>query len=281
MSLYLGMDANTLEREYNLIAKRGPDFPQLIEAWLARGAAHREATGAKVDLPYGEGEREKLDLFSGGDSNGPVLVYIHGGYWQRGDKNMYSFVTESFIKHGVSVAVLNYNLTPSVRMGQIPPQIRKAVAFLWRSAGDLGYSRDKMFVMGHSAGGHLTAMMMATDWRSVDNNMPVDVVKGGIPISGIFELEPLVHTSLNEGPRMDVAEAVEESPLFIPPLTDAWLWLEEPRPRSSCVNPMCTARGSEPTRGRWRVTTFPTPTTSTSSIDWPRKTAFFFTNRWR
>ena len=87
-----------------------PDFPQLIEAWLARGAAHREATGAKVDLPYGEGEREKLDLFSGGDSNAPVLVYIHGGYWQRGDKNMYSFVSESFIKHGVTVAVLNYNL---------------------------------------------------------------------------------------------------------------------------------------------------------------------------
>lgn len=221
MRLYLGMDAETLEREYNLIAKRGPDFPQLIEAWLARCAAHREACGAKVDIPYGEGERERLDLFSGGDSNGPLLVYIHGGYWQRGDKNMYSFVTESFIKHGVAVAVLNYNLTPSVRMGQIPPQIRKAVAFLWRSGADLGYSRDKIFVMGHSAGGHLTAMMMATDWSSVDSDMPVDVVKGGVPISGIFELEPLVHTSLNEGPRMDVTEAIEESPLFIPPVTDA------------------------------------------------------------
>ena len=184
MRLYLGMDAETLEREYNLIAKRGPDFPQLIEAWLARCAAHREACGAKVDIPYGEGERERLDLFSGGDSNGPLLVYIHGGYWQRGDKNMYSFVTESFIKHGVAVAVLNYNLTPSVRMGQIPPQIRKAVAFLWRSGADLGYSRDKIFVMGHSAGGHLTAMMMATDWSSVDSDMPVDVVKGGVPISG-------------------------------------------------------------------------------------------------
>ncbi len=221
MSLYLGMDAETLEREYNLAAKRGPDFPQVIEGWLARSAAHREASGAKVDVPYGESEREKLDLFSGGDSNRPLLVYIHGGYWQRGDKNMYSFVTESFIQHGVTVAVLNYDLTPSVRMGKIPPQIRKAIAFLWRSASDLGYSRDKLFVMGHSAGGHLTALMMATDWPSVDGNMPVDLVKGGIPISGIFELEPLVHTSINEGPQMDVAEAIEESPIFKPPTTDA------------------------------------------------------------
>lgn len=222
MSLYKGMDAATLESEYNLKARRGADeFAALIARWLKRNAAHQKASGARVDLPYGEGSREKLDYFYGGDPNGPVLVYIHGGYWQGGDKNMYSFITEAFITHGVSVVVLNYNLTPSVRMGQIPPQIRKAIAWTYNNSDQLGFSKDKIFVMGHSAGGHLTAMMMATDWKSVDQKLPTDLIRGGIPVSGVFELEPIVHTSLNNGPQMDIAEAIAESPAFIPPVTNA------------------------------------------------------------
>ena len=220
-ALYKGMDAATLEAEYNLRERRGPDFEEVVERWLDRSAAHRDASGARVDLAYGEGEREKLDWFSGVDANGPALVYIHGGYWQRGDKNMYSFVTESFVRHGVSVAVLNYDLTPSVRMPQIPPQIQKAVAWIWHNAPDLGFARDRLFVTGHSAGGHLTARMMATDWPSVDDGLPADLIRGGIPISGLYELEPLVHTSINEGPGMDIAEARAESPCNIPLVTNA------------------------------------------------------------
>ena len=221
MILYKGMDAETLEAEYNLVARRGPDFPDLVNRWMARNEIHKQQSGARIDLAYGEGDREKLDFFSGGNPHGPVIIYIHGGYWQRGDKNMYSFVTEAFIKHGVSVSVLNYNLTPSVRMGQIPPQIRKAVAWNWHHADDLGFSREKVYVMGHSAGGHLTAMMMATHWPEFDSALPADLVKGGIPISGVFELEPIVHTSLNTGPQMDIEEEVRESPTFIPPVTNA------------------------------------------------------------
>lgn len=221
MSLYKGMDAETLESQYNLLARLGPDYPALVERFMTRSAAQREASRARVDLAYGDGERDKLDFFSGGDANGPMLVYIHGGYWQRGDKSMYSFVTEGFVEHGVSMAVLNYTLTPSVRIGEIPPQIRRAVAWCWHHAADLGFSREKMFVMGHSAGGHLTAMMMATDWPAFEAALPADLVRAGIPISGLFELEPLVHTSINEGPRMDVEEARAESPAFIPPVTNA------------------------------------------------------------
>ena len=221
MIVYKGMDAQTLEAQYNLVARRGPDFPELVERWIARSASHAQAVGARMNLAYGEGDREKLDFFSGGDRKGPLVIYIHGGYWQRGDKNMYGFVTEAFIKHGVSVAMLNYNLTPSVRMGQIPPQIRKAIAWNWHNAADLDFSRDKVFVMGHSAGGHLTAMMMATDWPQYDSAIPADMIKGGLPISGVFELEPIVHTSLNEGPQMDIPEAITESPTFIPPVTNA------------------------------------------------------------
>lgn len=221
MILYKGMDAQTLEAQYNLVARRGPDFPELVKRWIDRSAAHAQATGARMNLAYGEGMREKLDFFSGGDPNGPMVIYIHGGYWQRGDKNMYGFVTEAFIKHGVSVAMLNYDLTPSVRMGQMPAQIRKAISWCWHNSDDLGFSKEKVFVMGHSAGGHLTAMMMSTDWPAFDSEMPLEVICAGVPISGLFELEPLVHTSLNIGPQMDIPEALQESPLFIPPTTNA------------------------------------------------------------
>lgn len=221
MTLYRGMDADTLEAKYNLRALRGADFDDLIARWSQRSAAHRVASDARVDLAYGTGPRDKLDFFSGGNAQGPLLVYIHGGYWQRGDKSMYSFVTESFIRHGVSVAVINYNLTPSVRMGQIPPQIRRCIAWLWHNADVLDFARERLFVAGHSAGGHLTAMMMATDWQAFDTALPAALIRGAIPISGLFELEPLVHTTINDGPQMSIEEAVKESPLFLPPFDDA------------------------------------------------------------
>lgn len=222
MSLYKGMDADTLEAEYNLGKRRGADdFARVVERWLQRSAKHREASNALVDIAYGEGEREKLDYFYSGNPNGPMLLYIHGGYWQRGDKSIYSFISEAFIKNGVSVAVINYDLTPSVRMGQIPPQIRKAIAWCYHNADELQYDHDQFHLSGHSAGGHLAAMMLATDWPAYDSPIPADVIRSGILISGVYELEPVVHTLMNEGPQMDVAEANAESPIFIPPLTNA------------------------------------------------------------
>lgn len=219
MALYRGMNAEQLEAQYNLRARR-PDFDAVVARWMERCRAFREASDVALDLSYGQGAREKLDLFRG-RPGGPLLVYIHGGYWQRGDKAMYSFVAEPFMAAGVNVAVLNYDLTPSVRLGQIAPQIRKAVAWLWYNAAELKIDREAISVMGHSAGGHLTAMMMATDWSALDPALPLGLVKAGVPISGIFELEPLIHTSINAGPQMDLEEARRESPLFLAPVTDA------------------------------------------------------------
>ena len=219
MDLYRGMNAEELEYQYELRSKEA-DFDSIVARWLERSAALRDSRDVAIDLAYGSGERDKLDLFRAA-AGGPLLIYIHGGYWQRGDKDMYSFVAEAFLDAGVNVAMINYTLTPACRLGDIAPQVRRCIAWLWHNAADLGFDRQRLSVMGHSAGGHLTAMMMATDWPAFDSALPGDLVRSALPISGIFELEPLVHTSINAGPRMDVAEARRESPLFMEMFSNA------------------------------------------------------------
>lgn len=226
MKFYKGMDATTLEAEYNLVKRRGEnEFLAVVDRWLKRSASLRgsltESSNAQIDISYGEGEREKLDYFYSGNPNGPMLLYIHGGYWQRGDKSIYSFISEELIKQGISVAVINYDLTPSVRMGQIPSQIRKVIAWFYHNADQLQFDREQLHLSGHSAGGHLTAMMLATDWKAYDKQLPTELIKSALLISGVFELEPLVHTSLNDGPQMDIEEAIAESPMFMSPLSHA------------------------------------------------------------
>lgn len=210
-----------MEPQYNLRARR-PDYDvKVVPDWVLRSEAYRATATCKLDLEYGSGERERIDFFPAASPTSPILVYFHGGYWQRGDKSVYSFLAEPFVKNGVSVAVVNYNLCPSVRISQITPQARRAVAWIWRNAGELGGSREKLYVMGHSAGGHITGMIMATDWPTFGADLPRDLVKGGIPVSGLFDLEPLRFTSINDGVLMDAFEANAESPMNHPPATNA------------------------------------------------------------
>ncbi len=213
MDLYRGMNAEELEHQYELRSKEA-DFDAVVVRWLKRSAALRDSRDVAIDLAYGSGDRDRLDLFRAA-ADGPLLVYFHGGYWQCGDKDIYSFVAEPFLDAGVNVAVINYTLTPACRIGDIARQARRCMAWLWHHAGDLRFDRERLSVMGHSAGGHLTAMMMATDWPAFDSTLPCDLVRAAVPISGVFELEPLVHTSINAGPQMDIAEARRQSPLFM------------------------------------------------------------------
>jgi arylformamidase len=212
---YRCLDAEQLEQQYNLIALR-PDFHTAIAAdWERRSAALRDRARARLGLRFSDDPRDLLDLFLAGSGTAPVIIFIHGGYWQRGTKEMYSFIAEPFIANGIAVAVLDYNLCPTVRLPEIAPQIRRAMAWLWRNARALGFAADKMILAGASAGGHLTAMMLATDWPGVAADLPPDLVKAAVPISGIYDLEPIVHTSINHALGMDLATARQESPLFM------------------------------------------------------------------
>ena len=199
------------EAEYNNRA-RVPEHPALIAGWAADAAAYRAATTHEADIAYGDLPREKYDFFPASrESIEPVGLFIHGGYWQALDKSFFSHMARGPNACGMSVAVVNYDLCPAVSMADIVGQMRQAALALWRKTG------RQVIAFGHSAGGHLTAMLLATNWKSLDATAPDDLVAAGLAISGLFELEPLVGTSINEKLGLDAVEARRLSPAFLKP----------------------------------------------------------------
>ena len=199
------------EAEYNNRA-RVPEHPQVIAGWARDAAAYREAAGERFETrAYGTSERQRIDLFRPqGQARGALVVFVHGGYWQALERGAFSHMARGLNAHGVTVAVPGYDLCPQVRVGDIVDQIRAACRSL---AGE----GRRLVVCGHSAGGHLTACMAATDWRALDPALPADFVAAGYAISGLFELKPLLSTYVNQATRMDEAEAEGLSPLFWAP----------------------------------------------------------------
>jgi arylformamidase len=221
MTAYGHFSETELEAQYNVRAGR-PDYETVIVPdWIARSERARAGLGCQIDVIYGPGPKQKLDLFPSGATDAPTLLYFHGGYWQRGDKSIYSFLAEPFVRHGVNVVVAGYDLCPGVTITRITDEAREAVTWLWRHGPEHGIAADRLSVMGHSAGGHITAMMMATDWRRLGDDLPADLVRAGIPVSPLNLLEPLRFTSINEALGMDEAEAEAQSPINNPPLTNA------------------------------------------------------------
>ncbi|MCO6415552.1 alpha/beta hydrolase [Siccirubricoccus sp. KC 17139] len=203
------MDA---EAEYNNRA-RVPEHPVILAAWKAEAAAFRTAwPEAELDLAYGPGEREKLDLFRPGPGEGwPMALFFHGGYWQSLDRHWFSHMARGLLARGVAVAMPSYDLCPVVPLRVIVTQARAASAYLHRRSG------RRLLAIGHSAGGHLAAMLLATEWRSLDPGLPADLVAAALPISGVFELEPLLPTSIATALRLTPEEARALSPRFLPP----------------------------------------------------------------
>ena len=223
LTYHLRFSPDEFDAQYNLRAAR-PDYEQtVIPGWVADSETARADLDCTLDVRYGAGTKQLLDVFRCGDAAAPTLVYVHGGYWQRGDKSVYSFLARPFVAHGINIVVIGYDLCPTVTITEISQEAREAVAYVWHNADHLGISGDRLTVMGHSAGGHITQMMMATDWPALDPALPQDLVKSGIPVSPLSYLEPVRLTEdLNGGIRMDPAEAGAESPMTNhPPVTDA------------------------------------------------------------
>ena len=200
------------EAEYNNRA-RVPDHMVHIAGWQRDAAAYRETAGGELDLAYGPEERHRLDLFhpSGGDRGGPVVLFIHGGYWQAFDKSSSSHLARGANGRGLTVAVPSYRLAPAATLAEIVADIEAAAGFVMRRTG------RPLVACGHSAGGHLSACLMA---RSAAWERPV---RAAMPISGLFDLPPLVSTSVNRALGLTVEEAQRLSPLDWPPPTSGRL----------------------------------------------------------
>lgn len=209
------------EREYNARAAI-PEHAQIFTRWAEQAAAVRRQHACLLDLPYGAAAAERLDVFPAQRADAPLLVFIHGGYWRALDKSDFSWVAPPFVAAGVAVAVPNHTLAPAATIEDIVRQMLAALAWLYRRADELGFDRDRIVVAGHSAGAHLAAMMTAALWPQYAADVPGDLIKGALLVSGVFDLEPLVYAPfVNVDLKLDVARARQLSPVYLPPATAA------------------------------------------------------------
>jgi len=203
-----------------------PDHPKFFARWGERSAAARRSLRCYLDVPYGTHAMEKMDIFPGEGRGRALLMFIHGGYWRALDKQDHSFLAPELVKRGVTVAVPNYALCPAVTIAEIVRQMLQACAWLWRNGGHFGAPYGNLYVSGHSAGGHLTAMMMAALWPAFAGDLPKAVVSGGLAISGVYDLREIPNVpSINGDVRLKPAEAWQVSPMAYPPATGAPLYL--------------------------------------------------------
>ncbi len=197
-----------LEAEYNNRA-RVPDHEQVVAGWTSDAATYREAAACDLDIAYGDHERQKFDFFpANGRDDAPIVVFVHGGYWQALDRVSFSHVASGVSAHGLDMAIPSYRLAPQHSVQHIIDDMRSFCLSLWKLHG------RKLVVTGHSAGGHLAAAMFATDWTA--HGGPDRLVVAGLGISGLYDLRPLMPISINQRIGIDDKISMQCSPLLWP-----------------------------------------------------------------
>ena len=201
-----------LEQQYDN-RRRVPAFAQHIERWRRASAQARQRLACQVDIPFLAGATLALDVFAAARPNAPVLVFIHGGYWRTLDKADFSFVAEPFVAAGAMVVVPNYALCPAVTVDTIALQMAGAMAWVHRHAAHYGGDASDPVVVGHSAGGHLAAMLLACDGRRLAPDLPDRLTRRAVSISGLYDLAPIAATpSLQANLRLTPAVIGRASP---------------------------------------------------------------------
>jgi arylformamidase len=179
----------------------------------------RATLRAHLDVPYGDSPRQRMDIFPAGNPAAPVFFYIHGGYWRGGGKEDNCHLAELFTKAGATVAVMEYDLCPNVTVTEIVRQTRAAIAWTYHHIADYGGDPSNIHICGLSAGGHLVAMSLARDWKT--EKLPRDPIKGAVAVSGVYDLDAVLHLDLNREIRLTPESARENSPFLHPPLACA------------------------------------------------------------
>ncbi len=211
------LDPTWLDAQYNNRALV-PNHAEVMASWARASAVARAgASGAVLDVCYGPGHGQTLDVFPAAAAKAPVLIFIHGGYWRSLDKADHSFVAPSFNADGAMVVVPNYGLCPAVNIEQIALQLADAVAWVHRHAAVHGGDPTRIALAGHSAGGHLATMLLSCRWKEVADDLPAQPLAGALSISGLYDLEPLRHTPFLQGDlRLTPAAVARLSPAFFP-----------------------------------------------------------------
>lgn len=219
MSLYKQYDQASLDAQYNT-RLQVPEYAYHLTRWesLSRQTEQR-LTGVK-DSSYGELPGEKLDIYPSAQPGSKTFVFLHGGYWQMLDKSMFQFMADAFHSYSVTTVVLNYPLAPEASFDQIVMSCRNAIKWLYHHLAEFNGDPDQIYLTGHSAGGHLAAMMMATDWPRFEGSLPANLISGVCTISGLFNLEPIYFSYVNKVIQMDIDTAKCNSPVRLEPFTN-------------------------------------------------------------
>ncbi len=201
--LYRGLGREALDVAYDNTNAVGMEKRNAyISDWVKRSETVSNAWSPRSNISYGSRPRQRLDVFPCGSTDAPTLLYIHGGYWQMGDKEAYGFIGDALLASGFNFVLVEYTLAPEVQMDDIVSEIYAAIDWVIEKISKYGGDPRRVFICGHSAGGHLTAMAM-NDRR----------IAGGIAISGLFDLEPIRLNYLNQKLGLDEAEMLRNSPI--------------------------------------------------------------------
>lgn len=211
---YMNLAEDQFEHHFNPRAT-ATNVDEKIAAMAQRSVVVREQYRHTADLPYGRSAAETLDVFLPREPGAPVQLFIHGGYWRAMDKSNYSYVAPPFVDAGAAVVVINYALTPTVTLDEIVRQTVGSIAWTYRNIAEYGGDPERIFISGNSAGGHLVAMALAHDWAA--DGLPVDLLKGATPITGVMDCAPVLKISANDDIRLDPGMAHRNSPIHCPP----------------------------------------------------------------
>ncbi len=215
-TVYRNYDHEQLNAQYSpRTTVREEDFLSYLKDYSDLSSRARKELPGRLGVRYGTSEDETLDLFTAAPGS-PLVVLIHGGYWRMLSKDDFAFPALPLVPRGIAVASVNYGLAPRVSLREITRQCRAAVVYLYHHAGDLGFDRDRIFIAGHSAGGHLGGMLITGDWHA-SMRVPTDVVKGALLVSGLYDLEPVRLSVAQEWLNLSASDVAELSPARLRP----------------------------------------------------------------
>ncbi|PKR59669.1 alpha/beta hydrolase [Thalassospira lohafexi] len=206
-----GFTAAELEWQYNP-RETVPEFMTHFDRFVKLSDETRAQLKPKIDVRFGDGPKETMDVFLSADTGAPVHIFFHGGYWRSQDKKDYAFVARDLVAAGFTVICANYDLCPDVTVADITQQAVRCVKYVYQHVGEFNGDQDRISISGHSAGGQIVARLASCDWEDIlgDPNPFCAVV----PISGVFDLEPVRHTTMNDDIRLDEASAADNSPML-------------------------------------------------------------------